>query len=56
MMFELSIDVERELTRLIGNYELIIPSTVKNELETLSNRGKGKRAFNAKAAIKLIER
>ena len=56
MMFELSINVEEELTRLLGTYEIIIPSSVQQELEILSQKGNGKRAHNARAAIKLISR
>ena len=56
MMFELSIDVERELTRLIGSYEIIIPLSVKYELEILTTKDTGRRAQYAKAALELIKK
>jgi rRNA-processing protein FCF1 len=56
MMFELSIDIEKELTRLFGSYEIIIPTSVQRELEILSKKGTGRRAQYATAALKLIKR
>jgi rRNA-processing protein FCF1 len=55
-MFEFSIDVEKELSKLLGSYEIIIPSSVKEELENLSNQGQGAKVNNSKAALKLISR
>jgi rRNA-processing protein FCF1 len=53
--FEYSISFEKELTRLLGLYSIVIPSTVINELTKLTEKGKGKKRTNAKAALKLIE-
>ena len=56
MLFEFSIDLEDELTKLVGNYDIIIPRPVYKELEFLSKNGKGKKRTNAKASLKLIEK
>lgn len=56
MLFEFSIDLERELTRLVGRYHIIVPMPVIRELEFLSKHGKGKKRFFAKPSLKLIEK
>jgi len=56
MLFEFNINLEDELTRLVGNYKIVIPRPVFNELNYLSENGKGKKKINAKASLKLIER
>ncbi|MBU0496509.1 MAG: DNA-binding protein [Candidatus Thermoplasmatota archaeon] len=56
MMFEYAIDVEGELTRLIGAYTIIIPRAVQQELQILSLKGLGRRKQAATAALKLINR
>ena len=55
-MFEYSIDLEMELTRIVGSYQILIPCSVQNELKILANKGNGKRAQNAQAALKLIQK
>ena len=44
-----------ELTRIVGSYQICIPWSVQNELKILANKGNGKRAQNAQAALKLIQ-
>jgi rRNA-processing protein FCF1 len=55
MLFEFSIDLESELTRLIGKNRIIIPEPILRELVFLSKKGKGQKKVNAKAALKLIK-
>ncbi len=45
-----------ELTRIIGSHQILIPGSVQNELKILANKGDGKRAQNAQAALKLIQK
>jgi len=57
MLFEFSIDLENELTRLLGSYNVVVPKTVLKELETLSKKeSDGKKKMKAKASIILIEK
>ena len=47
MCFEFSIDLEKELTRLLGRYCIVVPSSIVRELEFLAKttgkkRGKAK--------------
>jgi rRNA-processing protein FCF1 len=56
MLFEFSIDLEDEITRLVGKHHTIVPKPVFNELEFLSEHGKGKKRMFAKASLKLIQR
>lgn len=56
MLFEFQINLEDELTRLIGRYDIIIPRPIIDELTILSKHGKGKKRIYAKASLKLIER
>ena len=55
MLFEYSINLKQELTRLLGSYEIIVPSKIVEELKFLSEKGKDKKKQYAKAALKLIE-
>ena len=55
MCFEFSIDLEKELTRLLGIYHIVVPSSIIGELESLSKKGAGKKNIKAKASLKLIE-
>jgi rRNA-processing protein FCF1 len=55
-MFEYSVDLEMELTKIVGSHEILIPGSVQNELKILANKGNGKRAQNARAALKLIQK
>ena len=43
MFFEFSIDIEQEISSLIGNYRIIIPKPIFNEIKTLSEIGKEKK-------------
>jgi rRNA-processing protein FCF1 len=56
MMFELCIDLENELSRLLGLFEILIPSSVHNEIKMLSVKGNGRRAQYARAALNLIKK
>ncbi len=38
MVFQFRINLESELERLLGKYEIVVPSTVKNELKKLKNK------------------
>jgi rRNA-processing protein FCF1 len=55
MPFEFSIDLERELLRLVGSYKIIIPTPIVKELKILSEKGKGEKKIKAKVGLKLIE-
>ncbi len=56
MLFEFSIDLEEELTRLFGKFKIIIPKPVIDELNFLSEHGDGRKKFIAKPSLKLIEK
>ena len=56
MLFEFSIDLEDELTRLLGGYHVILPRPIVDELRFLSEHRKGKKRQNAKAALELIKK
>jgi rRNA-processing protein FCF1 len=56
MLFEFSIDLQGELTRLLGKYHVVIPIPIVRELEFLSKHGKGKKSLFAKPSLKLIEK
>jgi len=56
MLFEFSIDLEDELTRLLGAHHIIVPKPILRELTFLSEKGDGARNIKARAALKLIER
>jgi len=55
MLFEYSINLDSELTRLLGKYHIIIPRQIIEELKILQEKGKGKKKQNAKPALKLIK-
>ena len=55
MPFEFSIELEEELTRLLGKYRIIMLTPILRELEYLSKHGKGKKKSIAKASLKLVE-
>ena len=55
-LFEFSIDLEDELTRLLGSYHILLTSPIFEELKFLSKNGKGKKRQNAKASLELIKR
>jgi len=56
IVFEFSVNLERELTRLFGKYKIVVPKPVVNELRFLSEQGDGRKKFIAKPALKLIEK
>lgn len=56
MVFEFNIDLEGELDRLLGKYQILIPKNIVDELNLLSQKGRGKKKQLAKAALKLLQR
>jgi rRNA-processing protein FCF1 len=56
MLFEFSIDLEDQLTRLLGKYHIVVPSSIVKELGYLSLKGDSKKRMNAKASLKLVEK
>ena len=56
MLFEFSIDLEDELTRLLGKYKIVIPSPILEEIKYLSKDGKGKKKLIAKPTLELIKK
>ena len=56
MLFEYSIDLENELTRLLGKYYIVVPRPILDEIEFLSTHGKGKKKNIAKPALNLIKK
>jgi len=56
MCFEFSVDWERELTRLLGAYDVLVPCAVVHELVNLSECENDHRKKKALAALKLIEK
>ncbi len=55
MLFEFSINLEGELTRLLGKFRVLIPRPIFDELIFLSKHGKGKKKYNSKPALDLIK-
>ena len=56
MLFEFAIDLEKELTRLLGSYHIVVPTPIVRELEFLSENRTGKKKAKAKASLKLIKK
>jgi len=56
MLFEFQINLESELSRLLGAFHIIVPQQVINELLRLKEQGKGKKQRIAKAALQLCSR
>ena len=56
MLFEFQINLEDELVKLIGKNKIIIPKTIRDELDFLSKNAKGKKRINAKASLELIKK
>ncbi len=54
--FEFSINIDFELEKLLGSFEILIPTCVIEELKTLSEKTTGKKKRNANAALKLVEK
>lgn len=49
MPFQFRVDIEKELDRILGTYEILVPSSVIHELERLKDK-------HAKPALKLAGR
>ena len=56
MIFEFSVDLEAELTRLLGRHKIVIPKSVFDELRFLSQQQDGRRGQIAKAAMQFIKK
>ena len=56
MLFEFPLDWESELQRLLGKYEIVVPSSIVQELTHLADQQGGARRSYAQAALKLIRR
>lgn len=56
MLFELNINLESELKRIIGKYKIIIPKKVYDELVFFSNKINGKKKIYSKASLDLIKK
>jgi rRNA-processing protein FCF1 len=56
MLFEFSIDIEDELTSLLGKHHIVVPKPIIEELEFLSKFGKGKKRIIAKPALEIARR
>ena len=55
MHFEFMIDLESELSRILGSFHVFVPSSVYNELVFLKENGKGRKKRLAKPALDLIK-
>jgi rRNA-processing protein FCF1 len=55
MPFEFSINLEDELTRLLGKFKILIPKPIVDELIYLSKNGKGRKKRLAKPALDLMK-
>jgi len=55
MPFEFMIDLESELSRILGSFHVFVPSSVYNELVFLKENGKGRKKRLAKPALDLIK-
>jgi rRNA-processing protein FCF1 len=56
MFFEFSVDWEKELSRLLDGYCIVVPIEVIKELEILSKQTTSERKWKAIASLKLAER
>jgi rRNA-processing protein FCF1 len=56
MFFEFSVDWEKELSRLLDGYCIVVPTEVIKELEVLSKQTASARKRKASAALKLAKR
>ncbi len=56
MQFQFHVDIERELRRILDfAYEIAVPSTVVNELESIAKEGVGKDSHEARMALELAK-
>jgi len=56
MPFEFSIDIEKELERLLGRFTIVIPQAVLDELNMIDTRGSGRKHRQAHAAYTWVQR
>ena len=56
MVFENTIDLEKELNRLLGSYEIFIIHNVIEEINILKEKGSGKQKKLSKVALQFIKR
>jgi len=56
MFFEFSVDWEKELSRLLDGFCIVVPTEVIKELEVLSKQTASARKRKASAALKLAKR
>jgi len=56
MLFEFSINLEHELTGLIGKFRIVMPNSILKELQVLVQKGDGRTARSAKASLKLVQK
>jgi len=56
MVFEYSVDLEQELTRLLGSFDIIVPAAVVEEIQKLFEYGSGKKKQLAKMSLQFIKR
>ena len=56
MQFQFHIDIEKEVNRLLGgNYRMVVPQIVVDELSRLSKEGQTKEAAEARMAVELAK-
>jgi len=55
MPFEFMINLESELSRILGSFKIVVPSSVYEELIFLSKHGKGRKKRLSKPALDLIK-
>ena len=56
MLFEFSVDLEDELTRLVGRCHIVVPRPILEELILLSENRDDMKKIKAKASLKLVEK
>ncbi len=56
MIFEFYINIDNELKRLLGSYQIYVPHCVLKELNILALKGKGRKQQLAKASLKLVQK
>jgi rRNA-processing protein FCF1 len=56
LFFEVSLDWEQEIARVLPGYLIVVPSKVIKELETLSTHGNGETRRKAKASLQFVRR
>ncbi len=56
MVFEFSVDLEQELSRLLEGHHCVVPSAVAKELHFLAEHGTSPKKRKAVASLKLLKR